>query len=111
MATIEEKKKWRARHPEKVKEMRRRYLDKKFRNNPELMDKLVGQLKSDFSTLTRIMYGDILPKECYICKSRENLQIHHFRYEFPILEKDIVRLCMKCHNLEHQKVTPLSCKE
>lgn len=37
---------------------------------------------------------------CGICKSKENLQRHHWRYDKPLL---VSTLCSDCHNVQHTK--------
>lgn len=106
----EQKKLYKLRYPEKRKETRRKYLDNRFRKNPELMEGLKGRLRNDFGRLTRLMFDEVLPRRCYVCGAIEDLQIHHMRYVFPIQEADLVRLCRRCHLAEHWKVTPLTVK-
>ena len=106
----EQTKRYRKRHPEKVKEMRIKYLDRKLQKRIEkdnsYLDKLKGKLLSDFDRLTRLMFRDKLEKECQDCGSFEDLHIHHKQYKYPIVKKDLVVLCRRCHHLEHQRVHP-----
>jgi len=41
-----------------------------------------------------------LGKECDICKTKNNLQKHHWRYDKPML---VNTLCSYCHNVQHMK--------
>ncbi|MDD4922848.1 MAG: hypothetical protein PHS30_10285 [Bacteroidales bacterium] len=111
MGKAEQKRRWKRRYPEKVRAGRQRYLDNRIRKeikaNPDAINLLNEKLVREFHTLTRILYDEILPKHCELCSSREDLQIHHLRYVFPIVKEDLIRLCRKCHVLEHQKIHPL----
>jgi len=62
--------------------------------------------ESDFRSFTRIKFDPILPQRCQECGGKEDLQIHHIHYRSPIRLKDLVRLCRRCHVLEHQRVKP-----
>ena len=42
--------------------------------------------------------------QCYKCKSKKNLHLHHLNYDnlyYEEFEKDIILLCKNCHNKEH----------
>ena len=110
-----ENKLYKQRHPEKVKEQRKRYLNRKVRkrleNEPDYLNKLNGKLLGEFDRLTRLLYDEQLPKYCEICGGIIDLQIHHMSYIYPIAKKDIIRLCKRCHTLEHQKLHPLKTRE
>ena len=95
---------YRKRHPEKIREQRIKYLDKKFKNNPKLIDKLKGQIHNDFDRLTRLLFDEQLPKKCAVCGSEFDLQIHHKKYAYPIVIEDLRRLCRKHHTEEHQRI-------
>ena len=41
-----------------------------------------------------------LKKECGICKSKERLERHHWRYDKPLL---VSTLCKDCHSVQHTK--------
>ncbi len=106
----EENRRWRRKYPEKVKEMRISYLDRKLlkriKKDSKYLDKLKGKLLSDFDRLTRLIYKDKLEKKCSDCDSFEDLHIHHKQYKYPIVKEDLVVLCRKCHILEHQRTHP-----
>lgn len=111
VSTPEQRRRYRERYPEKVKEQRRRYLEKRIRENPELIKKASDKLRNDFNRLTRILYDDILPRECAVCGTNEDLQIHHKVYEFPIKEEHLVRFCRRHHIEEHQKMPIVNCEK
>ncbi len=104
----EQRRRYNQRHPEKVREHRRKYLDRKLqkriKEDPNYLDKLKGKLLSDFDRLTRLMFRDKLERKCQDCGSIEDLHIHHKQYKYPIIKKDLVVLCRRCHYLEHQRV-------
>jgi len=106
----EQHKRYRKKYPEKLKEERIRYLDRKIQKRIEqdatYLDKLKGKLLMDFDRLTRLMFKDKLPRKCKECSSIEDLNIHHIQYKYPIVEKDLVVLCGRCHVLEHQRIHP-----
>lgn len=111
VSTKEQRRRYRKKYPEKVKEQRKKYLEKKLikriEDNPNYEIKLERKFISDFNRLTRLKFNNILPKYCMICNSRDNLQIHHIQYKYPIIEKDLKRLCQKCHKEEHQRIIPI----
>jgi len=50
-------------------------------------------------------YSSKLPKQCYICNSRENLEIHHRSYKRvggSEYLRDLLPLCRHHHRLIHQ---------
>ena len=106
---------YRQRHPEKIKEQRKRYLDRKVRkrieSEPDYFKTLSGKLLGEFDRLTRLLFDNQLPRYCEICGGITDLQIHHMSYIYPIEKKDIIRLCRRCHILEHQKLHPLKTRE
>lgn len=111
MSKGEMNRRWRQKYPEKVRLQRRNYLERKLiksiKENPVYLDKLKGKLLGEFERLTRIMFDDKLPRRCADCGCfdvSDDLQIHHIRYVFPIVEGDLVRLCRCCHVLEHQRI-------
>lgn len=103
------------RHPEKIKEERKRYLDrkvkKKITENPEYLETLTGKLLGEFDKLTRLLFDEQLPRHCEICGGINDLHIHHMSYIYPIKKDDLIRLCRRCHILEHQKLHPLKTRE
>ena len=104
VSTPRQRRRYRERYPEKVKEQRIRYLDKKIKNELGGIARVEKKLRQEFTRLTRLLFDDMLPKECCFCKSGEDLEIHHIRYVYPLKIKDLVRLCKKCHIEEHQRV-------
>ncbi len=106
----EQRKRYWKKYPEKLKEQRRRYLDRKLKKrikeDPLYIEKLKGKLLSDFGRLTRLTFQDKLEMKCRNCGTTIDLHIHHKQYKFPIVEKDLVVLCRRCHMLEHQRVHP-----
>lgn len=110
MGRQEQSRRYRKKHPEKIKAQRIRYLDKQLRKRieeePAYLDKLKGKLLSDFDRLTRLMFKDKLERKCQDCGSIEDLNIHHKQYKFPIVKEDLVVLCRRRHVLEHQRVHP-----
>jgi len=110
MLSREQNKRYRKKYPEKVKEQKRKYLDRKLqkriKEDPKYLDKLKGKLLMDFDRLTRLMFRDKLERKCQDCGSIEDLHIHHKQYKYPIVKKDLVVLCRRCHHLEHQRIHP-----
>ncbi len=110
VSTPEQRRRYRQKYPEKVKEQRRRYYDKKIRERlkkePKHLDKLKGRLLHQFDRLTRLTFGDKLGRICKECGEERDLHIHHIRYVYPIKESDLKVLCRGCHILEHQKIPP-----
>lgn len=108
VSTPEQRRRYRKKYPEKLKQQRRRYLDKKIRKkieeNPTYKIKLEKELLHKFTRLTRLLFKDKLPKICEECESEEDLQIHHKVYKYPIKIKDLKILCRKCHVTEHQRI-------
>ena len=102
--SIEARRRWREKYPEKVKQHRITYLDKKIKANPEGIKKVGEKLRLQFNYLTRLLFADVLPKECAVCGTNEYLHIHHIRYIYPIKKEDLMVLCPKHHVEEHQKV-------
>ena len=106
----EERRLYRMRHPEKIREQRRKYLDRRIKKaiilNPELKIKMEKKLLHDFDRLTKLSFEDNLPKHCERCGKTSNLHIHHLQYIFPIELKHLVRLCINCHKLEHHRLNP-----
>lgn len=106
ISKCEQRRRWRQKYPAKVREERKRYLDRKFQKNPELLNKLKGQILSDFERLSRIMYDSELSKICEMCGSVEDLHIHHKRYSYPIVKEDLMRVCRNCHVFIHRQILP-----
>jgi hypothetical protein len=104
ISKAEQNKRWRKKYPEKAREQKRKYLERKILKNPENLEHLRDKLRQDFALLTRLTFNDILIKSCEVCGSTEELQIHHKRYVYPIIREDLIRLCSRCHFLEHQKL-------
>lgn len=103
-------KRYRQRYPEKVKEMKKRYCERKIitemKNNPEKLDKVRGKLLRYFGYVTRYEFDEILPKECERCGMVYDLHIHHLIYQYPVKLEHLVRLCRRCHTEEHQRLSP-----
>lgn len=70
------------------------------------IEKGIKLSKNEFSRLTRCLFDNKLPKICKNCGELEDLQIHHINYDYPIKKKYLVRLCRRCHVLEHQRLHP-----
>lgn len=43
-------------------------------------------------------------KWCFVCRSKENLVVHHLRYRhlYDVKSIDIKVMCSRCHNLLHK---------
>ena len=110
VSTREQRRRYRQKYPEKVKERRRRYYDKKIKQkveqDPTYLEKLKGKLLHHFDRLTSLTFRDKLVMVCKGCGDETDLHIHHIRYVYPIKESDLKVLCRRCHTLEHQKVPP-----
>lgn len=106
-STREQRRRYREKYPEKIKEQRIKYLDNKIKkrvmDQPEYMEELKTKLIRDFQKLTRLLFSDILPPYCEQCGAKESLEIHHLAYKYPIQRQDLMRLCRKCHIEAHQK--------
>lgn len=109
VSTPEQRRRYRKKHPEIIKEQRRKYLDKqlrkKIKENPNVLEDLKIKLLTQFTRLTRLMYFGKLGNCCQYCKADEDLHIHHIRYRYPIVKEDLLLLCRKCHVEEHKKMT------
>lgn len=97
----------RERNPEKYQKLRKKgyinYVKRKLEKNPLLIrDEKFRRIW--FGKLTRLLFGDILPKKCSVCGTREDLQIHHIKYVYPIKKEDLIRLCRRHHIEEHQRI-------
>ena len=88
---------------EASKRQKKRYFKKKL-SQIDKIDSTNKEIKFFINSLTRILYSDILPKECKLCGTTEDLHIHHIRYKYPIKEGDLVRLCRKCHHNIHRMI-------
>jgi hypothetical protein len=107
---LEQKARYRKKHPDMMDASRIRFLEKKFIENPDFVPK--GELRNDFDRLTRLLFDDKLPKKCEICGSISELQIHHKQYKYPIVIEDLVRLCREHHLGKHRmKLRKTSVKE
>ncbi len=81
---------WRNNNREKVN-----LKDRGRRKNPEYKIKLRA----------RELARDVpIGEECGICKSKEKLQKHHWRYDKPLL---VSTLCSYCHTVQHIKNKPM----
>jgi hypothetical protein len=107
ISKAEQCRRWRRKYPEKVREQKRKYLERKILKNPDNLKHIQDRILQDFDRLTRLTFKDKLPTYCEICGSVEELHIHHKRYAYPIIRDDLIRLCARCHRLEHQKINPL----
>ena len=110
VSTPEQRRRYRQKYPEKVKEQRKRYYDKKVRerikDDPKHLEKLKGRLLHQFDRLTSLTFRDKLPGRCRECGEERDLHIHHIRYLYPIKASDLKVLCRECQMLEHQKTPP-----
>lgn len=48
--------------------------------------------------------GIIKAESCQICGSKDGLELHHFRYDKPLL---VNTLCKQCHTIQHVKNFPI----
>ena len=69
--------------------------DRERRKNPEYKIKLRAR-----ELARSLPLGD----ECGICKTKKNLQKHHWRYDKPLL---VSTLCSYCHTVQHIKNKPM----
>jgi len=79
------RKKWRINNLKKHAEIQKRYR----LNNPD-------RIKAQEIARYYVKMDD----HCGICKSTENLEKHHWRYDQPKL---IATLCRECHGIQHQR--------
>jgi len=88
---------------ERIAYLTRRF-DKLFKEDSNfdvLKDK---RIRGDFTRLTRLLFDSVLPRKCAECGTIHELQIHHRKYRYPIIEEDLTRLCKRDHHEEHQKI-------
>ena len=81
---------WRRNNREKVNAK-----DRERRKYPEVKIKLRAR-----ELARSVPFGE----ECGICKSKENLQKHHWRYDKPFL---VSTMCSYCHTVQHIKNKPM----
>lgn len=102
-------KKWFSGDPKsKKKKMSKKSAAK--RSLDEMADKLKGK---PYHTFLRSKYWSIVRKrvlirdgnKCIICKSENNLEVHHDNYKHHFREhrhlKDLMVLCRECHKEHH----------
>lgn len=102
-STPEQRRRYRQKYPDKIRESKRKHLEKAFKLRGDGVQILEGRLRTDFGRLTRLTFDDVLERRCELCGSERDLQIHHKRYVFPIVSEDLMRLCRRCHVEEHQR--------
>jgi hypothetical protein len=91
------KKKLAITNPELYKKLLREHY---YKNKPTWQSRMItNQIFREFRNI-----DIILPKECYLCKDKNNLQIHHEIYPTntidiidALIEKRIYYLCLCCH--------------
>ena len=105
-STPAQRQRYREKYPDRIKEQRRKHLEKKFAQKVGAVEFLEKRMRGDFCRLTRLMFDDVLEKKCASCGTERDLQIHHRQYRLPIVQEDLVRLCRRCHVEEHQRVPP-----
>ena len=108
ISRAEQKRRWRIKYPEKVREERRKYLERKILKNPENLKHIHDRILQDFDRLTRLTFGEVLPKVCEMCGKTENLHIHHKQYVYPIVKEDLMRVCIHCHMFIHNQILPFN---
>lgn len=66
-------------------------------------------LKSDYWKKRRLEFKSKTHLRCYLCRSKENLQVHHKRYTrngksilFKEKHTDFRLLCKQCHSAVHK---------
>jgi len=75
------------------------------KNKPKksMKGRIKGMTKDTLRRITIDLFDSKLPKECYVCGSKNKLHIHHINYRFPIELSDLKRLCSSCHSKHHKK--------
>ena len=84
---IAKHKEWTKKNKEKVNEYHRK--QRKENNKERVGRQTLRKFKKD--------------KECSICKSKEKLEFHHWRYRIPIQRQDFSTLCKRCHEKIHRR--------
>ena len=97
MTRLEQRKRYRENYPDRIREQRIRYLDKKLANDPEALRGFDKKLKKDFIRLTRLTLYNEIPKFCERCRIRAEIKILHLRYIYPIDKQNLIFLCENCH--------------
>ena len=81
--------KWIEDNPEKNRTTKNEWKKKYRKQNPKIVN-------------ARNMASKKIPlkENCEICKSKKNLQRHHWRYDKPLM---VNTLCSTCHKIQHIK--------
>lgn len=96
-------KKWYLKNRDKILERQKRYKKenrekirpylkikmREYRNSKEF------RRKDNIRRLTNHYFKR--SKNCKFCKTKENLEFHHFKYKLPLNKKDFITVCKKCH--------------
>jgi len=88
---------WKRNHKKEIRKQAKKYYHK----NP---DRVRKQAVRDF-TRELLKKGKFKRIICLFCGSKKNLEFHHKDYNKP---KEIMVLCKKCHQEEHNRVSNTS---
>lgn len=108
-------KKWFKEHPEELKnyliKSHSKYFDELKSQNKFHWNKFNKTQKLKYRILTNLLFNNLLPKKCEWCSSTKQLHTHHLKYTYPILQRNLSKLCIPCHNKAHNKTTYKNEKE
>jgi hypothetical protein len=83
----------------KITERSRFYISKN-KDKKKLYDKRYAELNPEKRMAKSLARKILINNICEICKSKNQLQRHHWRYDKPLL---VNTLCIDCHNIQHMK--------
>lgn len=90
-----------------TKEQRKKYTQDFLKRNPNYVAKTMKKYAKQRAFILKVIkYTNNnfkKDKECGICGSKENLNFHHWRYQFPVQRSDFSTLCRPCHEIVHLK--------
>lgn len=90
---------WAKRNPGKILEIQRRWRNKKTSARQRWLIKPETILTK---RVRQITYDNFkIDNECSSCKSKKNLEFHHWTYRIPVDRKHFSTLCRKCHSFQH----------
>ncbi len=76
----------------------------KQRSKDAFKKKYYDYLKSKKWAQIKLDLYELRGKQCEVCESKQNVQVHHLTYKnvFKEESKDLVLLCKVCHRKEHK---------
>ena len=90
---------WKKNHFERTKELQNDWAKKNI-DAHNLAQKKYSQENPKIVKAQWLSRKVLLKESCGICKTTENLEKHHWRYDKPKL---VSTLCKECHEIQHIK--------